>query len=74
MIRLPVKSSQLAEVGFDPFQEILEVQFINGSVYEYAHVPAPVYYGLISAESIGTYFAQNIRYQFPTTKIQDKTK
>lgn len=54
--RTPVSSSNLASVGYDPEQRILEVGFRNGSVYQYLRVPNHVYEGLMRASSHGRYF------------------
>ena len=48
-------------VGYDVTQQILEVEFISGAVYQYLEVPAAVFDGLMQAESKGRYFNQEIR-------------
>lgn len=64
MIRSPVKSSNLAAVGYDPSTQTLEVEFSSGKVYSYAGVPADVAAAMTEAESVGSYFAKNIRGQY----------
>lgn len=61
MYRQPVISSNLASVGYDADSMILEVEFNNGSVYQYYNVPASVYRGLMSAPSHGSYLAHNVK-------------
>ena len=61
MNREPVQSSNLASVGYDISTSVLEVEFLNGSVYQYYGVPAQVHEGLMNAGSKGSYFYQNIR-------------
>ena len=56
MERQPVTSSNLAEVGYDPELETLEVQFRHGGVYQYFNVPAFMYERLMSADSLGSFF------------------
>ncbi len=66
MRRTPVSSSNLASVGYDEYEHILEVEFLSGSVYHYYNVPEQVYRGLMSASSHGTYFGEYVRtsYQY----------
>ena len=61
MERLPVKSTNIAAVGYDSELKVLEVEFVNsGAVYQYYGVPAEVYQDLMDASSPGRYFSQNI--------------
>lgn len=56
MNRVPVSSSNLSSVGYDPATATLEVEFLNGGVYQYFNVPAYVHAGLMSATSHGSHF------------------
>ena len=55
MNRTPVHSSNLAAVGYDPQRKVLEIEFKNGEVYEYAHVPAYLHKELMAAKSHGEF-------------------
>ena len=61
MIRTPVVSSSLVAVGYDSQQQILEIEFHDGSIYQYFAVPAYVYSGLMSMASHGYYFQTFIK-------------
>ncbi len=61
MKRVPVQSSSLASVGYDPATCTLEVEFHSGGVYQYFRVPRQVYESLINAASKGSYFHHNIK-------------
>ena len=61
MERVPVQSSNLASVGYDPKTSTLEIGFINGSIYQYSSVPPEIHQGLMNAVSKGTYLDQNIK-------------
>jgi hypothetical protein len=61
MERLPVQSSNLVSVGYDPETLTLEIEFHNGGIYQYIGVPPEIYEGLISAGSKGTFFHQFIK-------------
>lgn len=61
IVRMPVNSSSLAAVGYDHFTGTLEIEFHDGSVYQYFEVPAYVYTGLMSMGSHGYYFQTFIK-------------
>lgn len=61
MNRTPVTSSTVASVGYDPKTQTLEVEFHNGSVYQYFDVPSHVYDALMSAASKGSFLNSNIK-------------
>ena len=67
MDRIPVQSSNLASVGYDTDQKILEVEFrgnkTSGSkIYKYFDVPEYVYQDLIDGGfgSVGRYFREAV--------------
>lgn len=61
MFRTCVSSSNLASVGYDASERILEIEFLNGSIYHYYNVPSALYHGLMSAGSHGGYLNQFIK-------------
>ena len=61
MNRIPVSSSNLRSVGYDPASSTLEVEFHGGSIYQYFRVPESWYAGLLSAYSKGSYFDAYIK-------------
>lgn len=69
MRRRSVSSSSVASVGYDPKTQTLELEFHSGSVYEYSEVPPEVFQGLMEAPSKGRYFANEIRGQYPSTRL-----
>ena len=60
MKRIPVKSSNLKSVGYDEKTTLLEVEFLDDSIYQYSRVPKAVYLELMNAQSKGSYFSKNI--------------
>lgn len=64
MERKNVSSSNIKSIGYDENAEELEVEFKSGDVYEYFNVPVDKYKALMSALSIGTYFAANVRDKY----------
>ena len=69
MNRTPVTSSSVASIGYDPNTMTLEVEFSDGSVYQYFDVPEPVYQDLMSASSVGTYLNRNIKANYRYAQI-----
>jgi curved DNA-binding protein CbpA len=62
--RIRVESSNIHSVGFDVGSKILQVEFLNGSVYQYNNVPKYVYDELMQAASKGKYFNKNIVFSY----------
>lgn len=69
MERTHVSSTNLRGIGFDPETRILEVEFVNGTVYQYQEVPRAEYDALMAAGSKGGYFNANIRKKYSCVKI-----
>ena len=69
MERIPITSSTVAEVGYDPDTMTLEIAFCNGTVYQYFDVPAMVYQELMSAESAGKFLHANIKNNYRYAKM-----
>lgn len=68
MQRQPVTSSNIKSVGLEG--NTLEVEFSNGGVYQYTGETAAAHHAaMLKAESIGSYFAKNIR---GNTALQSK--
>lgn len=60
-----VRSSSLARLSYDRQQAILQVEFRDGTAYQYAGVPLMTYLDLLRADSKGAFFNQHIRSRFP---------
>ena len=67
MNRIPVDSSNLKSIGYDPNEQILEVEFKGNVVWQYRNVPLNVWLELESAPSKGKYFQSQIRERFAST-------
>ena len=76
-----VKSSNIAEIGYDADRHELRLVFKNGSTHDYVDVPPQRYAGLMSAESHGKYFNEHIKPHHASMKaggpaplMEDKPK
>jgi hypothetical protein len=62
--RIPVASSHIYAIGYDPVTQTLEVEFHSGQVVQYQDVPEAVYTALQQAPSKGIYYMQQIRGRY----------
>ncbi|HEY0036470.1 MAG TPA: KTSC domain-containing protein, partial [Longimicrobium sp.] len=57
-------------VGYDAGRRVLEVEFLNGGVYEYGDVPDEVYRALLEVDSKGRYLNAEIKPDHPSRRMQ----
>lgn len=69
MDRAPVDSSAIASIGYAPEDQLLEVEFCSGRVYQYLDVPAAEHENLIAADSIGRWFNKHIRELYDRREV-----
>lgn len=69
MDRISVSSSNIDSIGYDEIEMVLEVEFLNGGVYQYFDVPLEIYEGFINADSHGKFLRAHIRDIFPCQRI-----
>ncbi len=69
MYRQRVQSSAVVSVGYDKKRRVLEVEVEGGAVYQYLDVPAREYFALISADSVGRYYNQEIKTGYEFRKV-----
>jgi hypothetical protein len=69
MDRSAVSSSNVESVGYDEDSETLEVEFKNGTLYQYFDVPQGVFNGLVNADSVGGYLAENIKGVYRYSRV-----
>lgn len=62
-----VSSSNIAAVGY--VEDTMQVEFHNGTVYQYFDVPEHVFEELRDAGSVGQYFNMNVKGVFRFSKV-----
>lgn len=68
-----VKSSMLSEIAYDADGNRLHIRFSGGKEYVYHDVAQSLHDDMMAAESIGEFFAQNVRGKFQHRIVeQDK--
>lgn len=65
------QSSHLQSYEYDPDTQILTVQFVSGSIYQYFNVPHTEYWNLRQSGGSGSYFHDKIRTSYGYQKIFD---
>jgi inosine/xanthosine triphosphate pyrophosphatase family protein len=66
MQRIPVESTDIASVGYDPKERVLEVEFHGDRTYRYKDVEPDIHQQFMRAESFGHFFSSFIdrRYRY----------
>ena len=65
------QSSHLQSYEYDPENQVLTIEFQNGTIYQYDGVPEHEFFNLQQSGGGGTYFWSQIRDRFPARKIFD---
>jgi len=59
--RISLESSLARSIGYDTINEVLEIELVNGGVWQYFDVPEEIYQELMTADSKGRYFLNEIK-------------
>jgi len=70
MINNMVLSSEIEWIGYEHKRNMLQVEFIVGSVYQYEGVPEVVYKDFLTAPSHGRFFESNIKGKYQVRKVR----
>jgi DNA helicase HerA-like ATPase len=62
-------SSNIGQFGHDEESEILQVEFTQGTVYQYFDVPRHVYDGMVASDSRGKFLHANIKGAYRYSKV-----
>lgn len=71
MLRRFVESLDVASVGYDPTDQVLEIEFQSGSVYRYFDVPRRVYREIVSVQSPCRYHQTKIKKKYQRKRVSD---
>ena len=64
-----VASSNISSIGYDSGTQTLEVEFLNGSVYQYYGVPEFLHEQIMQASSKGQFLNQYIKNAYPYSRV-----
>jgi kynureninase len=65
----PVKSSNIAAVGYDDGSQTMHVEFANGNTYKYLGVEPGAHEAFVNADSVGNHFFRQIRNSYKSEKV-----
>lgn len=71
MQRIPVESSDIVSIGYDPKARTLEIEFKEGRVYQYLEVEPDTHRLLMKADSYGQYFSASISGRYRYVRLND---
>jgi len=69
MMRESVASSNISSIGHDEPSETLEVEFSNGTIYQYFNVSRAVFDELMRSSSKGQFFNAYIKNSYPYSRV-----
>ena len=69
MDRQPVVSSNIKSIGHCGRSETLEIEYLDGGVYQYDQVTAGIHQELMQARSKGQYMHAHIKGRFSYRKV-----
>ncbi|MGK7924365.1 MAG: KTSC domain-containing protein [Spirulina sp.] len=65
----PTRSHCTAAIGYDPRQELLQVEFVNGAVYQYEEVDPDTWEDFCETESPGRFYNSEIKGHYHSQRI-----
>lgn len=69
MDRMSVPSTNVASIGYDASTQTLEVEFTNGSIYQYFNCGKELYHQFMTAPSKGQFLNAYIKNAYPYSRI-----
>jgi len=69
MERKRVNSSKIRSVGYDERNQVLEVEFSNGTAIQYSGVSAEVHRRFMAAPNPSSYFEDNIAEEYSSKRV-----
>jgi hypothetical protein len=64
MQMIPVRSSAIRAIGYEPDTRRMKIAFAEGHSYDFCRVPQHVYDAFMRASSKGTYYNDHIRDRY----------
>ncbi len=66
---LPVDSSMANTLGYDEDNQILQVEFHNGTIYQYSGVDEDTWEDFCQADSVGRFYNQEIKGKYNSQRF-----
>jgi hypothetical protein len=68
---LPVASPMANAIGYDSENEVLQIEFNSGAVYQFSEVDEDTWEDLYTSEAVGRYFNQNIKGRYQSQRVDN---
>jgi hypothetical protein len=72
MERIKVLSPNVASIGYDATRKTLEVEYLNGELYQFYHVPRTIYDDLMAAPSKGQFIREILKESHAWARIDER--
>ncbi len=69
MLRIPVTSSDIKSIGYDPDNLILEIEFLSGGTYRYFGIPPHLHKEFMHADSKGKFLHAFIKFSYRYQRV-----
>ena len=69
MQNTPLSSTSIRSLGYDQPSQTLEVEFLNGAIYQYYNVPENMYSEMMKASSKGKFLHLYIKNAYPFSRV-----
>ena len=66
---IPVSSSAISTISYNPVTFTLDIEFTDGTEYEYYNVEPGVFIALAQSSSVGRYFNYNVRDSYAYSQV-----
>jgi KTSC domain len=66
---MPVNSTMAKSIGYDQEEQVLQVEFSSGSVYQYSDVEPETWESLQDADSTGRFFNSQIKGYYASQRV-----
>jgi hypothetical protein len=70
MERKRLSAGRIRAVGYDSRSRVLELEFSDGSVYQYTGVSNEVHRRLVSSAAAASYFRDTIEEEYPAKRVR----
>lgn len=70
MDRKKVNSSGIRSIGYEVSSQTLEVELVDGSIWQYSKVPSEVHRRLMAAPSMVSYYRDNVEEEYSRRRLK----
>jgi hypothetical protein len=64
MEMIPIRSTAIRAVGYEPTTQRMKIAFVEGHTYDFCRVPEHIFTGLLRSGSKGRYYNDHIKDRY----------